>query len=212
MNDWIEQALHIRALAAAGQWRFPDNDSIIVARGGGAVAGGGITAQLFVTDTDILCCTVHPHKLMQNDGTIVTQIVKSVRLPDPTIAVGNQTYNQGTKVLNVTSYLSANAIRATDSLDYNQIDWCSTNNSTPCALQNITVPLLVTNMGAHYFIPDGEQFYENYAASQDKDFITFAGLLHGIAPCTSCSGGPYDNQVKNYWDYVSNWIKDRFGT
>ena len=212
MNDWIEQALHIRALAAAGQWRFPDNDSIIVARGGGAVAGGGITAQLFVTDTDILCCTVHPHKLMQNDGTIVTQIVKSVRLPDPTIAIGNQTYNQGTKVLNVTSYLSANAIRATDSLDYNQIDWCSTNNSTPCALQNITVPLLVTNMGAHYFIPDGEQFYENYAASQDKDFITFAGLLHGISPCTSCSGGPYDNQVKNYWDYVSNWIKDRFGT
>jgi hypothetical protein len=50
MNDWIEQALHIRAEAAAGAWRFPDDDSIIVARGGGSVAGGGSTAAIFVMD------------------------------------------------------------------------------------------------------------------------------------------------------------------
>ncbi len=212
MNDWIEQALHIRAQAAAGNWRFPDDDSIIVARGGGSQAGGGSGANLFVPDVDILCCTVKPQKLLLNDGSIVTQIIHSVRLPDPTIATGNQTFDQGTKNLTVTSYLSAGAIRSTDSLDYKQIDWCSSNNSTPCALQNISVPLLITNMGAHYFFTDGEQFYENYAASKDKDFVTFAGLLHPITPCTNCPGGPYDNQVKNYWDYVFNWIKTRFGT
>ena len=81
MNDWINQALHIRALMAQGIWRFPDNDSIIVARGGGSQAGGGDGAQLFVPDTDILCCTVKPQKLLKNDGSIVTEIVKSVRLP-----------------------------------------------------------------------------------------------------------------------------------
>ena len=212
MNDWINQALHIRALAAAGNWRFPDNDSIIVARGGGSQAGGGSGANLYVPDTDIFCCTVHPQKLLLNDGSIVTQIIHSVRLPDPTIADGNLQFDGGTKNLTVTAYLSANAIRSTDSLDYKQIDWCSSNNSTPCALQNITVPLLITNMGAHYFFPDGEQFYENYAASKDKDFVTFAGLVHGITPCGNCPGGPYNNQVKNYWDYVFNWIKTRFGT
>jgi hypothetical protein len=211
-NDWINQALHIRALMAQGQWRFPDNDSIIIARGGGSQAGGGDSASLFQTDVDIFCCTVKPQKLLKNDGSIVTEIIKSVRLPNPGIAVGNEEFDGGTKNLTVTAFLSANAIRATDSMDYKQIDWCSTNNSTPCALQNISVPLLITSMGAHYFLVDAEQFYENYAASQDKENIVFAGLLHGITPCTACAGGPYDNQVTNYWNYLFNWIKDRFGT
>ena len=48
--------------------------------------------------------------------------------------------------------------------------------------------------------------------AQDKENIVFAGLLHGITPCNNCSGGPYNNQVTNYWNYLFNWIKDRFGT
>jgi hypothetical protein len=212
MNNWINQALRIRSLMAQGAWRFPDNDSIIIARGGGSQAGGGDGANLFVPDVDILCCTVKPQKLLLNDGSIVTQIVKSVRLPNPAVAEGNEEFDGGTKNLTVTSFLSANAIRATDSLDYHQIDWCSTNNSTPCALQNISVPLLVTSMGAHYFHLDAEQFYENYAASNDKENIIFAGLTHGITPCTACPGGPYTNQVANYWNYLFNWIQTRFGS
>jgi hypothetical protein len=210
-NDWINQALHIRALMAQGQWRFPDNDAIIIARGGGSQAGGGDSASLFQTDVDILCCTVKPQKLLKNDGSIVTEIVRSVRLPNPGIAVGNEEFDGGTKNLTVTAFLSANAIRSTDSMDYQQIDWCSTNNSTPCALQNITVPVLITSMGAHYFLVDAEQFYE-YSASQDKENIVFAGMTHGIGPCNNCAGGPYNNQVTNYWNYLFNWIKDRFGT
>jgi pimeloyl-ACP methyl ester carboxylesterase len=189
-NEWIDQALHIREQIAQGNWRFPDNDSIIIARGGGSQAGGGDAANLFVPDTDILCCTERPQKLLLNDGSIVTEIVKSVRLPNPAVAEGNEEFDGGTKNLTVTSFLSANAIRATDSLDYNQIDWCSSNNSTPCALQNITVPLLTTAMGAHYFHVDAEQFHDNYAASADKELVIFAGLTHGITPCTACAGGP----------------------
>jgi pimeloyl-ACP methyl ester carboxylesterase len=211
MNDWINQALRIRSLMAQGLWRFPDNDSIIVARGGGSQAGGGDGAQLFVPDVDIQCCTVKPQKLLQNDGSIVTQIVKSVRLPNPAVADGNEEFDGGTKNLTVTAYLSANAIRSTDSMDYKQIDWCSSNNSTPCALQNITVPILITAMGAHYFFVDAEEFYENYSISKDKEFVTFAGLVHGITPCGNCPGGPYTNQVTNYWNYLYNWITTRFG-
>jgi hypothetical protein len=40
----------------------------------------------------------------------------------------------------------------------------------------------------------------------------FAGLTHGITPCTACHGGPYTNQVTNYWNYLFDWIRDRFGT
>jgi pimeloyl-ACP methyl ester carboxylesterase len=211
MNDWINQALRIRSLMAQGLWRFPDNDSIIVARGGGSQAGGGDGAQLFVPDTDIQCCTVKPQKLLLNDGSIVTQIVKSVRLPDPAVADGNEEFDGGTKNLTVTAYLSAGAIRSTDSMDFKQIDWCSSNNSTPCALQNITVPILITGMGAHYLFVDAEEFYENYSISADKEFVTFAGLVHGITPCGNCPGGPYTNQVTNYWNYLYNWITIRFG-
>jgi hypothetical protein len=212
MNDWIEQALHMREKIAQGNWRFPDNDSIIIARASGNRAGPGAGASIFITDTDILCCTTRPQRLLQNDGTIVTQIIRSVRLPDPTRKEGNETFADGTKNLTVTSFLSANAIRSTDSLDYRQIDWCSTNNSLPCALQQIKVPLLVTAMGAGNFVNDSEEYFLNYAKSVDKEFITTAGLLHGITPCGNCAGGPYNNQVKNYWDYVTNWIKVRFGS
>ena len=34
------------------------------------------------------------------------------------------------------------------------------------------------------FTFDAEQFYENYAVSQDKELVIFAGPTHGITPCT----------------------------
>ena len=214
MNDWIAQALHIRQEIGKGRWRFPDDDSIIIARGSGSQAGGGAGANIYKPDTDIptQCCTVQPERVLMNDGSVVVQLYRSVRLPDPTGVEGNPDFDDGSKNLTVTSFLSANAIRATDSLDRDKIDWCSSNNSTPCALQHISVPLLITGMGAYYFFPDGEQYYLKYAKSLDKEFIVAAGLVHGITPCGNCPGGPYTNQVTNYWNYVFSWIRTRFGT
>lgn len=208
-NEWIDRALYIRQRMAEGKWIYPDNDDITIGRGGGSQAGGGSGANLFVMDPSILCCTHNPARLLKNNGTIVTQIVQSVRLGDPSRVVGNATFDDGTKDLTVTSFLSANAIRATDSIDESKIDWCSTNNSTPCALQNITVPILITTMGAHYFIRDGEYFLE-IAKSADKEFITIEGATHGIGPCTNCPGGPYNNVVVNFYNYVAQWINARF--
>ena len=107
------------------------------------------------------------------------------------------------------SFLSANAVRAKDSLD--DIDWCSSNNSTDCALPNITVPTLVTAMGAHYFIRDSEIHFERSAA-HDKDFIVVEGATHGITPCTACetTPGQYANATKNFFDYVTKWVNARF--
>lgn len=165
----------MRELMKQGKWIYPDNDSIIIPR------AGDRATNIFSMDPSILCCTKKPHKLIKNDGTIVTQIVKSVRLPDTTRAEPNGTFDVQARILTVKSFLSANAIRATDSIDYSKIDWCSTNNSIPCALRNITVPALITAMGAHYFVSDSEFFLEN-AKSADKDFITIEGAVHGIDP------------------------------
>ena len=47
------------------------------------------------------------------------------------------------------------------------------------AVKSISVPLLITAMGAHYFVRDNEIHYE-VAASRDKDFVVIEGATHGI--------------------------------
>jgi hypothetical protein len=210
MNAWIDEALHIKSKIQQGDWRFPDDDSIIIARGGASSAGGGSEAALFRGDPTIMCCTSQPEQVLKNDGSVVTQMYTSPRLPTSDYP-GNLSFDDGTKNLTVTSFLSANAIRSTDAMDFNQIDWCSSNTGTPCNLQHISVPLLITGMGAYYFFVDGEKYLTTYAKSTDKSFIIADGLVHGITPCAGCAGGPYNNMVANYWTYVANWITARFG-
>ncbi|OLC76587.1 MAG: hypothetical protein AUH72_18580 [Acidobacteria bacterium 13_1_40CM_4_65_8] len=182
---------------------FPDDDVFLVIRGEGA--------RLMELDPAIHHSTLKPQKLLKNDGTVVTQIVESVRRAPttPGSAARNASFTNGTRLLTLKSFLSANAIRAKDSMD--DIDWCSSNNSTPCALRSITVPVLITAMGAHYFIRDNEIHYD-VAASADKDYIVVEGATHGIRPCTACekTPGQYSNSVKNYFDYVAKWINARF--
>ena len=111
--------------------------------------------------------------------------------------------------MTVKSFLSANAIRSTDSLDYSKIDWCTSNNSVPCALRAITVPVLIVAMQGHYFVTDSEYFLD-IAKSADKELIAIEGATHGYTPCRDCEGGPYKNSVKNLFDYVAKWINTRF--
>ena len=82
---------------------------------------------------------------------------------------------------------------------------------SPCALRSISVPVLITAMGAHYFIRDNEIHYEVFA-SKDKDFIVIEGATHGITPCVRCeqTPGQYSNSVKIFFDYVAKWVNARF--
>jgi hypothetical protein len=201
MNRLIDLALDRMRKIKAGQGPYPDDDSFVVVRADGA--------RLVELDPSIDARTLKPQKLLKNDGTVVTQIIESVRPPYPELAKANAAFNGGAFFLTLESFLSANAIRATDSM--NGIDECSTNNSTRCALRNVTVPILITAMGAHIFIRDNEIHYE-VSASPDKDFIVLEGALHGITPCTVCEKfpGQYSNSVKNYFDYLQKWINARF--
>jgi pimeloyl-ACP methyl ester carboxylesterase len=178
-----------------------DDDVFLVVRGEGA--------RLMELDPSVHHSTAKPQKLLKNDGTIATQIVESVRPIGRGSEAQNASFTTGTRLLTARSFLSANAIRARDSMD--DIDWCSSNNSTPCALRAVSIPLLVTAMGAHYFIRDNEIHYD-VAASADKDFIVVEGATHGIRPCTVCerTPGEYGNSVRNVFDYVQRWINARF--
>ena len=160
MNKLIDEALRKVALMKEGKSFYPDDDVFVVVGGGGA--------RLMELDLSIHHSTV--------------KTVNSVRRANPSLAEQSATFENGARLLTVRSFLSANATRATDSMD--GIDDCSTNNSTPCALRSISVPVLIAAMGAHYFIRDNEIHYE--VASKDKDFVVIEGATHGISPCVAC--------------------------
>ena len=201
MNRLIDLALaKLRRIEAGPN---PNDDAPFIVPRGDA-------AKLFQLDLTILHSTAAPRKLLKNDGTIDDCcVLNSVRVAAPDIARQNATFDGGTLFLTVRSFLSANAVRATNSLD--GIDHCSSNNSTVCALQYISVPVLFGAMGGHYFIRDNEIHFE-VAKSKDKDFVTIEGATHGIEPCTACetTKGQYSNSVKNFFDYVAKWVNARF--
>ena len=201
MNRLIASAQQLQSAMEAGEHTPPDDEVFMVYHD---------RARLSDISTNVDCCTTRPQKLIKNDGSIVTEVVRSVRVPQPENAAVDSSFDGGTLLLTVKSFLSANAIRSTHSL--NDLDECSANNSTLCAVQSISVPMLVTSMGGHYFVKDGETIFD-LSASQDKDFVIIEGATHGMTPCKACSevtGVPYDNATKNLYDYVAGWAEERF--
>jgi hypothetical protein len=201
MNRLIDLAQTRLRNIENGSGRFSDDDVFLVPR--------AESAELMLLDPSIDHTTARPQKLLKNDGTIVRQIVESVRPAQPELLTQSSTLSQGALFLTLRSFLSAYAIRATNSTD--AIDWCSTNNSVPCAVQAISVPLLVTAMGGHNYLRFNERHYE-LAKSTDKDFIVIEGATHGQTPCLRCevTPGQYSNTVKNFFDYVRTWINQRY--
>jgi hypothetical protein len=201
MNRLIDKALAMRETIKQGTGSTTDDAPFIFYRN---------RARLMDFSMSVHPGTTRPQKLLKNDGSISTEVVRSVRVAATNSAKLDKTLSNGTKFLSLTSFLSANSIRAADSMT--DIDWCTSNNSTPCALRQITAPILITAMGGHYFIADNEIHYD-VAASGDKDFIVIEGAVHGQTPCEACSkvtGQSYSNSTKNLYDYVAKWANARF--
>jgi hypothetical protein len=201
MNRLIDKALAMRETIKQGTGSTTDDAPFIFYRN---------RARLMDFSMSVHPGTTRPQKLLKNDGSISTEVVRSVRVAATNSAKLDKTLSNGTKFLSLTSFLSANSIRAADSMT--DIDWCTSNNSTPCALRQITAPILITAMGGHYFIADNEIHYD-VAASGDKDFIVIEGAVHGQTPCEACSkvtGQSYSNATKNLYDYVAKWANARF--
>ncbi len=211
MNNLIKTAQAKIALMNTGDYGYPDDDLLPIPRGGNPGAGPGASAALFNFDPSIagIFDTVRPEKLIRNDGTVVKQPIHSVYAADPGLAKTHLTFGGGSKLLSLRSFLSANATRATNSLD--AIDDCSSNNSTVCAVQSISVPELFLAMGAFEFVRDVEHEYD-LAITKDKDYAVVEGALHGFTPCTACekTPGQYSNTMKNLFDYAAAWLNARY--
>lgn len=201
MNRLVDAALGKLRAIEAGKYYYKDDDAFVIHK--------SESSRLSEMDLTIHAGTVKPQKLLKNDGTTVTEVIKSVRVADSRNPERAKSFYDGSKFLTVRSFLGTRAIRAKHALD--DIDYCSNNNSTPCHLHKITVPILILGMGGHYFLRDNEIHYE-VSASPDKEYIVIEGASHGIRPCKACetTPGQYSNTVKNTFDYVQKWINARF--
>ena len=201
MNRLVDAALGKLRAIEAGKYYYKDDDAFVIHK--------SESSRLSEMDLTIHAGTVKPQKLLKNDGTTVTEVIKSVRVADSRNPGRAKSFYDGSKFLTVRSFLGTRAIRAKHALD--DIDYCSNNNSTPCHLHKITVPILILGMGGHYFLRDNEIHYE-VSASSDKEYIVIEGASHGIRPCKACetTPGQYSNTVKNTFDYVQKWINARF--
>jgi hypothetical protein len=201
LNKLIDSALEKRDLIDAGVYRYPDDDVFTIPRGGNPAG----PADLIRLDLSLDCCTTRPQKLLRNDGSIVTQIVRSVRVAHPEDAQANKTFNNGSALLTVRNFLSLRAARATNS--FNGIDITSNNNSTDYHLQGISVPLLVVSSGGHYFIPAGEKHFDS-AKSEDKDYVVIEGAAATGPECVPCESfpGQYANSLTNQMNYIRDWL------
>ncbi len=197
MNALIDRALSVKERQKRGKLDDPTEDIMIFPGGGRARIDSAATMS-----------TEKPRKLLKNDGTIATQIIKSVAVagsgppPSPTSATD-------LTVLTVEAFLSRGSVRATDSIS--GIDYCSSNGVTFCNAQYIRVPVLFIASGAGTFIADNEKMYERSPA-KDKDFIVVDGVDHSGNVCEACetTPGQYSNSTKNLFDYMANWINSRF--
>lgn len=212
MNELIAYAQDRLAAAKAGKVSYPDNDILVIPGAGANGTGSRGVAHLWIAEPTVpeMMWSERPERLLRNDGSIVaTDRVKSVFSPEPANAARNLTFDEGTKILTLKSFLSANAIRSNDAVQ--DIDFCSSNNSTICAIKKISVPVTMLGMGAHYFIHDMERLFDA-ATSKDKDLIYVEGATHSLTPCEKCSTDKqqYANATKNTFDYIAQWINKRF--
>ena len=88
MNRLIDLAVDRQSQMRNGKYLYPDDDAFLVSR--------GLGARLMQLDLSIHHSTAKPRKLLKNDGTIVTQIVESVRRAAPQLAAENASFGNGT--------------------------------------------------------------------------------------------------------------------
>src|SRR3954465_13003708 len=104
-NRLIDSARDKLARMKRNDYPYPDDDILVIPRGGNPGSGPGASAALFIAQPDIAAVnsTARPERLLRNDGTITTEVIKSVYVADPNLSRDNLRFGTGTKVYTLRS-------------------------------------------------------------------------------------------------------------
>jgi pimeloyl-ACP methyl ester carboxylesterase len=204
MAELIHTALGRLAKINAGHGKYLDDEPF-------DIPGSSITnPQIWSLDLNLWSHTHDPQKLVHKDGTISTQVVPSVR--NPNALTSSPTLNTtAARLTTVKRFLNTWACRTTRNYGYGAdfirgIDWQSTYNNTPGAVEGIKLPLLVVGMSASSLVVSNETIF-NHAASVDKTLVYIEGATHMTFPI---DGVKYGNTTATTVNYVDDWLNSRF--
>ncbi len=162
-----------------GDGTYSDNEPFIVPDG----IGINNSPKLFAGDLRYLSHTKHPWPQLHRDGSITTEVVRSVRVDENNPALAG-TMRSGF-VSTVRDYLWTE-VRVDPDWDYGEdhligVDFASCVTSAPGNVAGITVPSLFTGHTAGYEYIAAEWEYER-SASADRTIVFTEGATHGWTP------------------------------
>lgn len=191
----------------AGQGMYSDDEPFVVP----GANYTGANNKFFSQDPRFLSRTRKPWPLLHKDGSVTTEIVHTVRIPENT-ATTTPTMERGALKTTVRRFLGNFAVRVGDDFAYNEdsirgVDWTSSYTIPAGSVRFVKVPLLTMGMTAHWEFLAAEGIYEN-AASADKTIAFVEGAQHGYTTCTKCekTPGQFGDTVKTTYDYIDSWL------
>ena len=204
-NEIVQAALDRLAIIKDGKGDYSDDEPYTVP--GASLLG--FNNKLFAEDTRLMSHTKAPWPLLHADGSVTTEIVHSVRVPEgraltPTLGAAMQA--------TVHSYLTSFAIRTTPDYGFDEdsvhgVDWDSSYTVPPGNVKGISAPLLTMGMTGHWEYLAAETIYNN-AKSKDKTIAFVEGAQHTYTPCKQCekTPGQFGDTIKTLYDYIDTWL------
>jgi len=210
-NRLIDAALERLHAIESGKGKYVDDEPFIVAGG----AQNAYNNKLFPQDTRLLSRTRKAWPLLHADGSITTQIIRSVRRPKNPKSF-TASYRLGAIVSTVRTYLSSSAVRTTDSYGYNEdsiqgVDWLSSYSCTPGNITGVSAPLLIMGMTGGYEFLAAEIIFENARRSADKTIAFVEGAAHDFSPAKDCEEypGQFGDTMRTLYDHVDKWLSQK---
>lgn len=195
----------------AGKGYFADDEPFVVA----GAAQMRFYNKLFPQDLSLLAYTKKAWPVIKADGSIRKEVVKSVRAPFGVIGSSERM----TASLNTTvrGFLSTCAIITDDDFRVNAdglqgVHWNSNINSPIGNIEGVSVPSLFMGMTGSYEYLAAEEIY-NHSVSMDKTIAFVEGASHNFTPdrdAEKFNKTSYGDTVKKLFDYVDNWLSERF--
>ena len=206
-NQLIKTAQDRLETINAGKGRYGDDEPFVVP----GASFLGFNNRLFSQDVRLLSHTRRAWPLLRADGSTVTQVVHSVRVPEnPTSNTAS--LERGALTTTVRKFLNTFALRVGDDYGFDAdsfrgIDWASSYSCPPSSVEGVTVPLLAMGMTGHWEFLAAETIYE-HARSPDKSIAFVEGATHGYTTCTACEEHPgqFGDTLKTTYDYVDAWL------
>jgi hypothetical protein len=206
MNLLVQIAQRKLDAAKSGQGDFTDNEPFVAAGADMGIPNN----KLFPQDNLLMSHTRNAWPLVHADGSITTQVVHTVRVPQD---FGYHTATFGSALdTTVTNFLETMAIRVNDDFGYDEdsvhgIDWSSSFTNPPGNMKGISVPLLTMGMTGHWEYLVAETIYEN-GKSTDKSIAFIEGANHDYTTCSKCekTPGQFGDTMKTTYDYADAWL------